>query len=353
MNRRDIEHYTGCLIGGAIGDALGAFVEFSSWSAIQQEYGDDGIQEFPSDGLITDDTQMTLFTAEGLIRSQVRSACRGIANNPTQFIYQAYLRWLETQGYHGKNTSYHKDGILLSVPELRHQRAPGNTCLSALSSGVMGTMEQPINNSKGCGGVMRAAPIGLVWDVERAFQLGCESAAITHGHPSGYLASGCFAAMIASIVAGDSLKKAIQTSTSILRTKQDHEECLQAIEAAQNLAEKGNPTPNKIEQLGGGWVAEEALSIAIYCSLICGDDFLGAIRLTVNHSGDSDSTGSIAGNILGLLYGKRIIPENWISQLELHGFIEQVAEDLLLKQVCYEMTDTPEGEAFWNRYPGC
>ncbi len=352
MNRRNIEHYTGCLIGGAIGDALGAFVEFSSWPAIQEQYGVDGIQEFLSDGLITDDTQMTLFTAEGLIRSQVRYALRGIANHPVNFIYQAYLRWLETQDYHGKNTSYATDGILLSVPELHHQRAPGNTCLSALSSGVMGTMEEPINNSKGCGGVMRVAPIGLVWDVERAFQLGCESAAITHGHPSGYLASGYFAAMVASIVAGEELRQAIETSTSLLRAKCSHEECLKAIEAAQSLAEKGNPTPSKIEQLGGGWVAEEALAIALYCVLVGGEDFPGTIRLAVNHSGDSDSTGSIAGNIIGLLYGKRIIPENWISQLELHGLIEQIVDDLLLKRVSYEMTENPEGKAYRDKYPG-
>jgi ADP-ribosylglycohydrolase len=89
------------------------------------------------------------------------------------------------------------DGWLIRVEGLHARRAPGMTCLSALRGGTMGTIERPLNDSKGCGGVMRAAPIGLVArDEQAAFTLGCEAAAITHGHPSGYYSAGCFAAII-------------------------------------------------------------------------------------------------------------------------------------------------------------
>ena len=83
------------------------------------------------------------------------------------------------------------DGILISFKELHARRAPGKACLSSLQSGVVGTRQQPVNNSKGCGGVMCIAPVGLVEPKDRVFDTACKIAAITHGHPTGYLAAGC------------------------------------------------------------------------------------------------------------------------------------------------------------------
>ena len=61
---------------------------------------------------------------------------------------------------------------LLDIKEIFAQRAPGNTCISALESGAMGTIEKHINDSKGCGGVMRAAPVGMLYNYEEAFDIG-------------------------------------------------------------------------------------------------------------------------------------------------------------------------------------
>ena len=103
------------------------------------------------------------------------------------------------------------DGWLIGVESLHARRAPGNTCLSALRGATMGTVDRPLNNSKGCGGVMRVAPIGLAArDEEAAFALGCEAAAITHGHPSGYYSAGCFAAVIQSLTEGRTLPDAVE-----------------------------------------------------------------------------------------------------------------------------------------------
>ena len=113
-------------------------------------------------------------------------------------VYHAYLRWLSTQlpgagdnmiNQHG--TCSMLDGILISFKELHARRAPGKACLSSLQSGVVGTRQQPVNNSKGCGGVMCIAPVGLVEPKDRVFDTACKIAAITHGHPTGYLAAGC------------------------------------------------------------------------------------------------------------------------------------------------------------------
>jgi ADP-ribosylglycohydrolase/protein-tyrosine phosphatase len=335
-----LSRVVGCMLGGAVGDALGAPVEFLKLDGIRKQYGKSGItnleEAYGRRGAITDDTQMILFTAEGLILSKVRQefAERKLA---VPAIYHAYLRWLYTQDTHRQaqlikdyGTCAVVDGILTGHKDLFSQRAPGNSCLSALRSGKMGTMDKAINDSKGCGGVMRVAPIGLAYpDAEKAFRLGCESAAITHGHPTGYLSAGFLSSLISRIVSGETISIAISDSSQILRTHKDHEECLKAVEGAAEMFQQRNPSPEAVETLGAGWVAEEALAIGLYCALVAGDDFRRGVLLAVNHSGDSDSTGSITGNILGSNYGTEVIPDEWLSDIELKDVIEEVAVDLV------------------------
>jgi ADP-ribosylglycohydrolase len=353
-SRRSLEHFTGCLLGGAVGDALGAPVEFHSIHAIRSEYGSAGIMDYDAAygrrGAITDDTQMTLFTAEGMLRAITRRLHKGISH-PASMIHHAYIRWLRTQGERSRArfSQDEMDGWLIGVKGLHSRRAPGNTCLSALRGEEMGEMQRPLNDSKGCGGVMRVAPVGLVAeDEEQAFSLGCESAAITHGHPSGYYSAGCFAAIINHLMSGRSLPEAIELALRILERPEndEHEECAAAVRQAVAMWRGGGlkPSPEVIERLGGGWVGEEALAISLYCALSAQDDFARGVLLAVNHSGDSDSTGAITGNLLGLMLGVRAIPEKWLSELELRTEIEAVAGDLF-KQ--FEDTD-----AWRHRYPG-
>jgi ADP-ribosylglycohydrolase len=328
-----IHNYTSCLLGGAIGDALGAPIEFMTISDIREEFGSQGITDYVEyangRGEFTDDTQMTLFTAEGLLRAHHRGVFRGVSSIP-DVTYKAYLRWLKTQ-----SEPFHEvkeDGWLIQQKELFSLRAPGNSCLSALRSGKMGTMETAINNSKGCGGIMRMAPVGLMFynDPEQAFLIGCELAAITHGNPSGYLSAGFFASVIALLMKGKSLGNAIMQSDSILTRYPEHEETLSAVNKALELAKSAPEcTPENIESIGGAWVGEEALAIALYCSLCFPNDFEKGVLASVNHSGDSDSTGSITGNILGLMLSeKNVIPQRWIDNLLYKEIVLQIAEDL-------------------------
>ena len=338
-NKRTIEHFQGCIIGGAIGDALGAPIEFMSIDQIRSEFGDQGLTDYSEAygqiGAITDDTQMTLFTTEGLILSKVRQEYQG-GEGVISAGYHALLRWLYTQEINLQDnliknygTCSIVDGVLTGYKELFSSRAPGNSCLSSLKSGKMGTVGDPINNSKVCGGVMRMAPVGLAYDdAEKAFNFGCKLAAITHGHPTGYLAAGTFAALISLIISGNSLAEAIDDSILVLKSNKNHEETVRAIGNAIDIVGKHTPGPEVLKDIGAGWVAEEALGISLYCSLVAENDFKKGVLLSVNHSGDSDSTGSITGNILGALYGFDIIPENWLSELELRELIEETAGDL-------------------------
>lgn len=346
--KRDKSHFQGCLIGGAIGDALGWPIEFKKSEQIKTIYGSSGIQELQLDewgcSQITDDTQMTLFTAEGILRAECRGINKGICHPPT-VIYYAYQRWLITQG--GKAYSDYDwiyDGILLDQKQLYASRAPGNTCITALEDHLQGAMDRPVNNSKGCGGVMRVAPVGLFYSRSQAFQMGAEVAAITHGHPSGYLAAGALASIIAAIVDGQKLKQSIFSAIDELKEYENHSECVNALSNAVQLSESDVNSHDAIHSLGQGWVAEEALAISVYCALKYSGDFRAALIAAVNHDGDSDSTGAITGNILGAYLGIEAIPDLWIKQVELSGLILEIADDLI--------TGYEDSDDWWNKYPG-
>lgn len=351
----------GCLLGGSVGDALGYAVEFDSLEVIREKYGRAGLTDFVDahrpGGSISDDTQMTLFTLEGLIRASIRRRLFGETEPGTQVQY-AYQRWLHTQGFEwrdagGPIADTRPDGWLIQQKGLFVRRAPGSTCVQALhgyaSGRKPGSFTHRLNESKGCGGVMRAAPVGL-WseDPAEVFRVGAVTGVLTHGHPSGFLPAGALAVIIGELLVGHSLTDAVESALRELSVWDDNEETTAGIRRARNLAAEGEPSAEKIQQeLGGGWVGEEALAIAVYAATVRPDSFSEAVTLAANHSGDSDSTAALCGNIMGALLSVEAIPEQWRSKLELREVIEQLATD-----ACREFGPQPPEEPEWlERYP--
>ncbi|TDD32449.1 ADP-ribosylglycohydrolase family protein [Nonomuraea terrae] len=328
------ERVRGCLLGGAIGDALGAPIEFHSLRQIRRDHGADGITGFVATwrgrtGLITDDTQMTLFTAEAL------AGARDSHAEVVREVREAYLRWLDTQNHPAPPPPDlpHRTGRLREEGWLYSRRAPGNACLSGLHQSFPGPSPMgrpgPVNpGSKGCGTVMRSAPFGLVAPSPReAFEWSAACAQITHGHVTGYLAAGAFAAIVAYLMTGEELEPAVRHAMGLLARHPGHEETTAALRAAVALADKGAPSPERVESLGGAWIAEEALAIGVYCAL-AEPSVESALLLSVNHSGDSDSTGSVCGNLLGARHGAAVLPAAWLRPLEGRETIERLAAEL-------------------------
>ena len=359
----------GCLLGGAVGDALGAPVEFDSDDVIRARFGADGVRAFAEVygkvGAITDDTQMTLFTAEGLIRAWVRGTLKGIVHVPS-IVHAATLRWLVTQGVR-PSIEREVDGWLSQQPELHARRGPGDTCLKSLRAATS-LGELPVNDRKGCGGVMRVAPVGIYSQGEDAFALAAECAQQTHGHPSGYLASGWMASCVSALARGASLRAAIDRAhlalahaPAVRRQLQHFDETRVALNVAIALATSAieqDERPARIPAaIGAGWVAEEAMAIGLYCAMLgeawvdagrpVAEAFEDAVSLAVSHGGDSDSTGSIAGQLLGARFGEAAIPARWAEQVELRDVTLAVAD--VLAGVAEHRLDA---ERLWERFPG-
>lgn len=339
---RDLNKFQGCLIGGAIGDALGYAVEFISANNIFNEYGPNGITDYHlQNGIaqISDDTQMTLFTATGLLIGTTRGRLKGVGANPEVYIAYSYKDWYRTQTETFPLKEEFRYSWLSSLPQMFHRRAPGLTCLSAIRQGCDGTLENPINNSKGCGGIMRVAPIGLYYADRKITQdsvdlIAARTAALTHGHELGYIPAAMFVHILQRITTNAepidiAISNALSTIPQLFPHSQHISELIDLINKAIDLSQ--NPQISDlaaITQLGEGWVAEETLAIAIYCVLKYPTDFQRAIIASVNHNGDSDSTGSVAGNIIGASLGLSSIPPHLLSPLELKDTILEVAEDL-------------------------
>jgi len=332
--------HRGCLLGGALGDALGYPIEFkTSASVIHRDHGTAAPAKLDYTGkgaLISDDTQMTLFTADGVVRSALRFNEQGMCN-AVLVLHRAYLRWLRTQQEpfvdRGPTTTDAEDGWLLKQRALWARRAPGNTCLNSLISGQEYSTKNRANNSKGCGAIMRSAPIGMTPGFGRqVFELAVDAGALTHGHPSGYLSAGYFASVINSLVYGSTFFAALDTADNLITSHEGHEEIAKLIVCVRELIAKGKPDVAAIESLGGGWVGEEALAIALLCAATVADatpqSVAEALWRSVAHKGDSDSTGSLTGNLLGAMLGEACLPKAWLAELELAEVIRTCADDV-------------------------
>lgn len=323
------ERVLGCLLGGAVGDGFGYEVEFATLASIRSRFGADGLQApvlHHGKLMVSDDTQMTLFTAEGMIRQSQGGAKSG---SPTPWIWRAYQRWLETQGQRPP-VAFGSRGWLMDEPSLRHARAPGNTCLGALSSGVMGTRDRPTNDSKGCGTVMRTAPTGLLSgsSVRLAYENGVAFAALTHGHETGQAAAGVLSCLLHHLCHGQDIAAAARQASAdadaLGKLERVTSTAVAAALAAAAKAERDLPAGG----LGQGWVAEEALAIGLWAALV-GRDFKDSVALASNHDGDSDSTASVAGHIRGAHEGVQSIPSAWARRLDVLEPLLVLAHDLV------------------------
>lgn len=383
----------GCLVGGAIGDALGYSVEFMTYPSIIRQYGSDGITSFTLEdnlALFSDDTQMTLFTANGLLNGIVRNKFLHQQSSLIDNIGNAYIDWYKTQLRQNYRIPENERNCWISgISQLYALRAPGNTCLTAIQQRINGSKIE--NNSKGCGGIMRIAPIALAFgkypseNAQEIFNyqaniihLACEAARLTHLHPLGFLPAGLTAFLLYKILHSpdaitpqwikstvfeglwylDNMVDSVRGVTYKQLYHKELDELNIITLRTVKLAEEADNDADAIKKLGQGWTADEAWYIALYCCIRHLDSVHDAIIAAVNHDGDSDSTGAIAGNIMGAIHGYQSIKSQNLfcpaghkleTTLELLDVILTISDDLAIVQNTGQLTSA-EKHRLLERY---
>jgi ADP-ribosylglycohydrolase len=308
----DTFHALGCLLGGAFGDSLGAAVEFMPRQVIIERFGPEGIlwpepcYGLPA-GVITDDTQQAIAVGEGLIRAVSHRLTFPAVNQEI---------WISLKAWHATQV------------DPAQRRAPGNTSMAALQAEQPGSVRALPNTSNSCGAVMRCHPIGVLYAKRpvAAFICGEQTAALTHGGREAWMAAGALASLVSFVMAGESVTVGVDNIVRLLRVYDSDCNTLRLLERAVRMnMDSQLRSPN---ELGQGWESDEALAIAVYCALRYEEDFLAGVRLAVNIDGDSDSTGSICGAILGARLGIGAIPREWAERIERRGELATIARTL-------------------------
>ena len=378
----------GCLMGGAAGDALGYPVEFMSAAEIRARYGAEGIARLVPDSggraLVSDDTQMTLFTAAGLLTAITHYSMCGSGGDPVGYVAGAYVDWYCTQtDAFGRPSDAPTGTWLRAVPRLYARRAPGITCMNACQCLLRG--EHVENNSKGCGGIMRVAPVALVeaschgrgtgsCSMKELAETAARLAALTHKHPLGFLPAALLAVLLYKLTvrpAEQALREMdvlVADSLAVLDTvfrgeyEADKRLLKELTQRAVALAHASDVSDEEaVRRLGQGWTGEEAWAIALCCALRHADAPARAIAAAVNHDGDSDSTGAIAGHIVGAIHGYSALSSRQLlcppgrsldDVLELSDVVLALADDLA--SGCsideYSHIDTQAERQWYERY---
>ncbi|MFT6395898.1 MAG: ADP-ribosylglycohydrolase [Bradymonadia bacterium] len=342
-NRAD--RIKGSIFGVAYGDALGAEAEFMDLPAILKRWGPGGPRELEGDpALITDDTQMATAVGEAFVQTFARPALT--VNGVQRDLSDAFAAW-----FHSSDNT----------------RAPGLTCLGAAARLSQGFAWQQctIVHSKGCGANMRVTPVGLI-DLPEGLTtadgasvthsaLAQMQAALTHGHPTALAAADLTAhatrCLLEGMAPGDLLEtlqayaererftyhekwlgmlweesQGVDTPSQFIA--QGWSECARSLKAVERALENPKPEMDPCEQVGGGWIAEEALAAALLSFLLFPNSPVDALNRAAVSRGDSDSIAAITGAFTGATHGFDAFPASWYGVIETRERLDALASAL-------------------------
>ncbi|MEV0845283.1 ADP-ribosylglycohydrolase family protein [Streptomyces sp. NPDC049954] len=354
----------GALLGTALGDALGAPLAGLDEEGLRPAHGPGGTADLlPAHGrrgAVTSVTQLALFSADGLIRAQVRRDT-GAWHPPTD-LHAAYRRWAATQRDWGPDERRAEDGWLARQEWLYARRAPDRDCLTGLGDATPGTLDQPKNpKARGAAPATRSAPFGLLvgWDPALVLQLAVECAAQTHGHPVSGLVAGAHALLVHGVARGAPLEQAVTETTALLAGRPGHEPVTAALARALTAAAQAAERPVgpaqadvRIAELVGASGPEDCLAAAVYAARVATDVRAG-LSCAVRHLGDSSAVGALCGALLGAAHGETALPPGWLAELEGRATILELADDFAMEMTQGASLHSPVAAApgWLSRYP--
>lgn len=324
--------FVALFLGGALGDALGAPLEFADTPEIARRFGDPPAVSSFGEGLITDDTQMTLWVAEGLVRAHQRKLSQGIPSVEAA-VRDGLLRWYVSQEPgERKNLRGADSGALLYAEKIRGKRSPDNQNLSELRALLhrRGWKLAPdeLGHSESSGALSRSAPYVVFSDVEECYEYALRGAAVTHSNAGATLPAAFYAALLHGLIRELPWNESFARALSLL----GRGEGAQEVQAALTAFSEGEFPQLDVAALGGGWSALSVLKIAMKVFIDSQGPESTDIRVTLfrgaAHAGKSDTVCALVGQMLGASCGLAALPNDWLQGLEVRGLAESLASDL-------------------------
>lgn len=333
--------YRGCLLGLAVGDAMGYTVDGRSLAQIREDYGPNGLLGYDLvNGYadVTSYTQLAAFTCNGLLFGLTRGQMQGRMAPFVRYIGLSHREWAAGQRMWGRPAKTYC--WLLQQKEMCRRHCMDTWMLDTLSRNTLGTPEEPVNHFNSPGSITAAAGVGLFFDPETMEQeeidrLGAESVALTHGSPLAFLPGAVVAHLISRCLRDQDipLPELIGQSVEALREQFGHqygqvdEICALVNQAMALAADETVSQTDAMERLRCETGAQ-VLAGAVYACLACGSDFDSAMIAAVNHSGRSAAVGAITGAVLGARMGAEALPEFYLECLEPAMTLLELADDL-------------------------
>ena len=333
--------YRGCLLGMAVGDAMGYTINQKSWDEIQEDYGPNGLMGYDlvnGYAEVTSHTQLSAFTANALLLGLTRGQTTGTMAPLIRYIGLGQREWAKCQRYRSPQLPLFC--WLSRTKELCTRRCMDTFMLDTLGRERLGTMEEPVNKFITPGAITTAIPVGLISDGKRMPQpeidrLAAETVALTHGGALAFLTGGVIAHMISGILRRPdcsleslALDAVDAVEDQLGRQYSQFSTIRELVQLAVSLAktETENPVAT-MEQLVCDNCAQ-VLAGAIYACIVSREDFDTAMITAVNHSGSSAAVGALTGAFLGAALGEEALPEFYLECLEPVELLREVADDL-------------------------
>lgn len=327
----------GCLLGLAVGDAMGYPIDKKSWQEICEAYGPNGLLGYDlvnGSADITSYTQLAAFVCNGLLLGTTR----GHMDKLSRYTALSLREWAKSQQFRGSGEKTFC--WLAQVPEMRRRHCMDTRILDALSRETLGTPEKPLFKSTSPCVLTAAIGAGLLYDPERMSyaqvgRLGAEAVACTHGDPESFLSGAVLAYTIANILQNPKLPLSQQFLQAAQSMQEQFEpEFPQAtalaalVRKAIVLSKDAELTPLAALTLLGCTTAAECLAGAVYASVIHPANFDEGMIAAVNHSGRSAAVGALTGAILGTRLGAEALPDFYLESLETAPILEELAQDI-------------------------
>ena len=336
-----ITSYRGCLLGLAVGDAMGYTVDSRSWREITEDYGPNGLLGYDLvNGYadVTSYTQLAAFTCNGLLLGLTRGQMLGKMAPFIKYIGLSSREWAVSQRPWGRPDKTFC--WLLQQNELCRRHCMDTRMLETLVRGDMGALEDLKHNFAGPGSLTTAIGVGLFFDPQRMEQseidrLGAESVALTHGNPLAFISGAILAHIISRSLRHPNLplKPIVVDAMESVREQFGHQysqtyEVCNLLRHAITFSEARNLSRLEVMERLKCENAAQVLAGAVYSCLTSIEDFDAAMITAVNHSGRSAAVGAIAGAILGTRLGEDALPEFYIECLEPAETLRELADDL-------------------------